>query len=66
MLALAMSRGRTRTDLSSDPMLALALARCLEILGEAASKLSAEARLEFPNIPYANMVSMRNRLIHAY
>ncbi len=47
-------------------MLALALTRCLEILGEAASKLSSEVRLQFPNIPYSNMVSMRNRLIHAY
>ena len=47
-------------------MLALALTRCLEILGEAASKVSGEVRLQFSNIPYANMVSMRNRLIHAY
>ena len=65
-LALKISGGRSRPDLSSDPMLALALTRCLEILGEAASKLSNDVRLQFPDLPYANMVSMRNRLIHAY
>ena len=47
-------------------MLATALTRCLEILGEAASKQSDEVRLRFPGIPFAKMISMRNRLIHAY
>jgi uncharacterized protein with HEPN domain len=64
--ALDMAAGRTRADLSDNPMLAMALTRCLEILGEAASKLSAEARLRFPDIPCAKMTSMRNHLIHAY
>ena len=54
-MALKMAGGRSRADLSSDPMLAMALTRCLEVLGEAASKLSAEARLRFPGIPYAKM-----------
>ena len=66
VIALKMSAGRSRLSLDSDPMLAMALTRSLEILGEAASKLSAEARLQFPTIPCAQMVSMRNRLIHAY
>ena len=65
-MAVKMSDGRGRADLSDDPMLAMALTRCLEILGEAASRLSTDARLRFPDIPYAQMVSMRNRLIHAY
>jgi uncharacterized protein with HEPN domain len=65
-LALNMAGGRSQPDLASDPMLAMALTRCLKILGEAASKLSAEARHQFPGIPCAKMISMRNRLIHAY
>lgn len=65
-LTLKMARGRKRQDLTNDPMLAMALTRCLEILGEAASKLSDEARLGSPGIPCAKMISMRNRLIHAY
>lgn len=65
-MALRMADGRSRTELSSDPMLAMALTRTLEILGEAASRLSDEARLRFANIPYSKMIAMRNRLIHAY
>lgn len=65
-LALKMAEGRKRQDLTSDPMLAMALTRCLEVLGEAASRVSEIVRLQFSNIPYAKMVSMRNHLIHAY
>ncbi len=65
-LALEMAAGRSRAELSANPMLAMALTRALEILGEAASKLSPAFRRRFPTIPHAKMVSMRNRLIHAY
>lgn len=47
-------------------MVRMALTRCLEILGEAASKVGAETRARFPSIPFAKIVSMRNHLIHAY
>jgi uncharacterized protein with HEPN domain len=62
-LALKMASERNRQDLTSDSMLAMALTRCLEVLGEAASKLSDQVRLRFPGIPFAKMISMRNRLI---
>ena len=42
-MALKMTGGRSRADLSSGPMLAMALTRCLEVLGEAASGLSGAA-----------------------
>jgi uncharacterized protein with HEPN domain len=42
------------------------MTRCFGILGEAASRLSAETRPGFPDLPCAKMVSMRNHLIHAY
>ncbi len=47
-------------------MFSLALVRCLEVLGEAASKVSEEVRSRLPGIPFSRMVSTRNRLIHAY
>lgn len=47
-------------------MLAMALTRCLEVLEEAASKLGIETCGRFSDIPCAKMISMRNRLIHAY
>ena len=47
-------------------MLRLALARAVEIIGEAAARVSAETRASAASIPWAAIVGMRNRLIHAY
>ncbi|MFM7450562.1 MAG: DUF86 domain-containing protein [Leptolyngbyaceae cyanobacterium] len=57
---------RTRTDLDSDRMLALALVKDVEIIGEAASRISATCKAKYPQIPWVEMVGMRNRLTHAY
>lgn len=64
--AMSFIRGRDRTDLQSDRMLALALERCIEIIGEAASQITPEGRQRNPAIPWADIIGMRNRLIHAY
>ena len=58
--------GRQRTDLDSDRMLLFALVRAIEIIGEAASKLSPDARAAMPSVPWASVVAMRHRLVHAY
>ncbi|MGI6460007.1 MAG: DUF86 domain-containing protein [Candidatus Hydrogenedentales bacterium] len=39
--------------------------RCIEIIGEAASRLSPEVRTANPELPWQDMMGMRNRLIHA-
>jgi len=59
-------KGRTRDDLDNDQMLLFALVRAIEIVGEAASKVSAEARANAPEVPWISVVGMRNRLVHAY
>jgi len=64
--ALELANGRERLDLSRNLMLTMAPTRCLEIFGEAASKKGLETRLRFPLIPFVSIVSMRNRLVHAY
>lgn len=43
-----------------------AIIRSIEIVGEAASKLSMEFRNEHSNIPWQKIIGMRNRLIHVY
>lgn len=58
--------GRARSDLDSDKMLRFALVRCVEIVGEAAGRLSDATRATSPGIPWAAIVGMRNRLVHAY
>ncbi len=64
--AVSYAQGRQRTDLDQDRMLVHALVRCIEIIGEAASGVSAECRAEIATIPWSDIIGMRNRLIHAY
>lgn len=59
-------QGRSRADLDTDRMLLFALTRAVEITGEAASKVSDAGRAELPLLPWQQIVSMRNRLVHAY
>jgi len=58
--------GRPRSDLDSDQMLRFALVRAIEIVGEAASRISEPTRKIGAEIPWPLMVAMRNRRIHAY
>jgi uncharacterized protein with HEPN domain len=64
--AIAMTRGKKRKDLDDDRMLELALVRLVEIIGEAAGRVTLETRAYLPNIPWSDVVAMRNRLIHGY
>ena len=40
--------------------------RCFEILGEAASKISDDFKQTHPELPWRDMITMRNKLIHDY
>ncbi len=64
--ALQFSKGRSRKDLENDRIFALAIIKCIEIIGEAASKVSNESRDKYPDIPWLDIINMRNRMIHAY
>ena len=64
--AVKSARGRSREDLDRDKVWALGLVKCVEIIGEAAGKVSDETRAKLPQIPWAPIVGMRNRLVHAY
>jgi uncharacterized protein with HEPN domain len=64
--AVGFADGRARDDLDADRMLALALVRSIEIVGEAGARVSEEGRAAVPDVPWREIVAMRNRLIHAY
>ena len=64
--AISFAKNRTRKDLDNDRMLSLSIVKSIEIIGEAASKVTDETKNECSEIPWANIIAMRNRLIHAY
>jgi len=43
-----------------------AVVKALEMLGEAAGQISVETRESLQNVPWRDIVGMRNRLVHAY
>ncbi len=49
-----------------DGKTARAVIRSIEVIGEAASKISADFRNEHIEIPWNKIIGMRNRLIHVY
>jgi uncharacterized protein with HEPN domain len=58
--------GRKESDLAQDRQLALALLKCVEMIGEAAAHVTDETRTRYPGVPWRDIVGMRNRLIHNY
>ncbi|MCL4547024.1 MAG: DUF86 domain-containing protein [Bacteroidetes bacterium] len=64
--ALSFASGKTRTGLDADRMLVLSLIKEIEIIGEAASKISENYKANFSEVPWTDIVGMRNRLIHGY
>jgi len=64
--AYSLAQSRSRADLETDRLLNLALVRLLEIIGEAASRVPIEDRPHYPDIPWPQIIGMRNRLIHGY
>ncbi len=65
-LASEFVKERKRSDLDIDPMLKHALVNVIEIIGEAGKYISDEFKTDYPEIPWIDIVDMRNRLIHGY
>jgi len=64
--ALEMTRGKDRSELNTNRMLELALIRLIEIIGEAAARITPELQAQHPSFPWHQVIGMRNRLIHGY
>jgi uncharacterized protein with HEPN domain len=65
-LALSYLEGRTKEEFLKDIQCQDAVIRRLEIIGEAAGKVSVAMTNKFPNLPWKKMVGMRNIMIHEY
>src|SRR5438270_174394 len=64
--AAALVKQQARADLDRDRVLSLALVQLCQILGEAAGRVSEPCRQQHPGIPWAQIIALRNRLIHGY
>lgn len=64
--AVAMVQGKTRSNLDTERTLNLSLVRLLEIVGEAASRIPKKDHNQYPDIPWVEIVGLRNKLIHGY
>jgi len=49
-----------------DKMRKLAVERQLEVLGQAANKISIDTQNSLKNIPWRNIIGLRNKLAHDY
>jgi len=53
-------------EFKNDKMRKLAVERQLEIIGQAANKISKETQGKLNNIPWRNIIGLRNKLAHDY
>lgn len=64
--AVALAAGKSRASLETDRVLALALWKLIEIVGEAAKNVSQATESSAPAIPWRKLAGTRDRLTHAY
>jgi uncharacterized protein with HEPN domain len=65
-LALGYVSGKTKEEFLKDTECQDAVIRRLEIIGEAARRISDETRATYPNLRWKSIVGMRNVMIHEY
>lgn len=63
---MAFVEGMEFPAFSADRRTNLTVIRALEIIGEAARHIPASVRRLYPQVPWQDMVAMRNKLIHDY
>lgn len=64
--AISFAQGKKRADLDENRMLVLALIKDIEIVGEAACRISEAIRQQAAEIPWEEIIGMRHRLVHGY
>jgi uncharacterized protein with HEPN domain len=64
--AVSLLADSSREKLARNRVMQLALTRLVEIVGEAANRVSAATQQRHPTIPWPQIISMRNRLAHGY
>ena len=64
--ATAIGRAHSRNDLDADFLFGMGIAKLVEVIGEAANRVSPAIQDAHPHIPWKQIVGTRNRLVHGY
>jgi len=64
--ACSLIEGRSEDELHTDRLLQLEITRLVEIVGEAANRVSPEGWRRWPEIPWREAITTRNRIVHQY
>jgi uncharacterized protein with HEPN domain len=64
--AISKIRERSREDFDEDENLRLALTHLVQMIGEAARRVSSESRQKYSEIPWADIIGMRHKVVHDY
>ncbi len=64
--ALEIVAGKSRQDFDNDIVLRLALTHLVQVIGEAAQQVSKELQATYPEVPWHEIIGMRNRIVHDY
>ncbi len=64
--AIAFAAGRDRAALNTDRLLEAGIVEKIIIIGEAAGRVSEAFRRAHPEMPWADIIGMRNVIAHAY
>jgi uncharacterized protein with HEPN domain len=64
--AIQFTEGSTAESFRHDQLVQNAVVRVLQVLGEAARRVSATYKEEHPDVPWAQIAGLRNRLVHDY
>jgi uncharacterized protein with HEPN domain len=64
--AIQLTNGKSRFDYDQEEVLRLALTRIIQVIGEAAQRVSNEIQKEYSEIPWHEIVGMRHRIVHDY
>jgi uncharacterized protein with HEPN domain len=58
--------GLDRAQFETNQLMQDAVLRNIELIGEAATRIPEDVKLAHPEIPWREIIAMRNQLIHAY
>ena len=60
------TKGMTFESFEEDKKTVQAVTRSLEIIGEAANAIPQELKSKYTNLPWRDMISLRNKVLHEY